>query len=59
MTVSDVLTAALGAVALGAALLVVTTRHVVRAGLWLVVATAQRRSQGTGAEDQSEEKACA
>jgi NADH-quinone oxidoreductase subunit J len=38
MTVSDVLTAALGAVALGAALLVVTTRHVVRAGLWLVVA---------------------
>ncbi|MER7001715.1 NADH-quinone oxidoreductase subunit J [Dactylosporangium sp. NPDC000555] len=38
MTVADVLTAALGAVALGAGLLVVTTRHVVRAGLWLVVA---------------------
>ncbi|MFI5913505.1 NADH-quinone oxidoreductase subunit J [Dactylosporangium sp. NPDC051541] len=38
MTVADVLTLALGAVALGAGLLVVTTRHVVRAGLWLVVA---------------------
>src|SRR3954452_14387186 len=38
MTVTDVLLCALGALALGAALLVVTTRHVVRAGLWLVVA---------------------
>ena len=38
MTVADVLVLALGAVALGAASLVVTTRHVVRAGLWLVVA---------------------
>jgi NADH-quinone oxidoreductase subunit J len=38
MTTADVLTLALGAVALGAGLLVVTTRHVVRAGLWLVVA---------------------
>ncbi|WP_432980413.1 NADH-quinone oxidoreductase subunit J family protein [Dactylosporangium sp. CA-233914] len=38
MTVADVLTLALGAVALGSGLLVVTTRHVVRAGLWLVVA---------------------
>lgn len=38
MTVADVLLLALGAVTLGAALLVVTTRHVVRAGLWLVVA---------------------
>src|SRR5258705_6119579 len=37
MTTADVLMAALGAVALGAGLLVVTTRHVVRAGLWLVV----------------------
>ena len=37
MTTADVLLAALGAVALGAGLLVVTTRHVVRAGLWLVV----------------------
>jgi NADH-quinone oxidoreductase subunit J len=34
----DVLLAALGAVAFGAGVLVVTTRHVVRAGLWLVVA---------------------
>ena len=33
----DVLLAALGAVTLGSAALVVTTRHVVRAGLWLVV----------------------
>jgi NADH:ubiquinone oxidoreductase subunit 6 (subunit J) len=33
----DVLLAALGAVALGSGALVVTTRHVVRAGLWLVV----------------------
>ncbi|HEV2089326.1 MAG TPA: NADH-quinone oxidoreductase subunit J, partial [Cryptosporangiaceae bacterium] len=38
MTVTDVLLLALGALALGAALCVVTTRHVVRAGLWLVVA---------------------
>jgi NADH-quinone oxidoreductase subunit J len=37
MTVADVLMCALGAVALGAGLAVVTTRHVVRAGLWLVV----------------------
>src|SRR6185503_9884655 len=37
MTTVDVLIAALGAVALGSGLLVVTTRHVVRAGLWLVV----------------------
>src|SRR4029453_19231117 len=34
----DVLLAALGAVALGSGAFVVTTRHVVRAGLWLVVA---------------------
>ncbi len=33
----DVLLAGLGAVALGAGTLVVSTRHVVRAGLWLVV----------------------
>lgn len=33
----DVLLAALGAVALGAGVLVVSTRHLVRAGLWLVV----------------------
>jgi NADH:ubiquinone oxidoreductase subunit 6 (subunit J) len=38
MTVTDVLVLALGMVALGAALCVVTTAHVVRAGLWLVVA---------------------
>ncbi len=37
MTVADVLLTALGVVALGSALLVVSTRHVVRAGLWLVV----------------------
>ncbi len=37
MTVTDVLLVALGAVAVGAGLLVVSTRHVVRAGLWLVV----------------------
>lgn len=37
MTAADVLLVALGAVAVGAGLLVVTTRHVVRAGLWLVV----------------------
>ncbi|HET8641856.1 MAG TPA: NADH-quinone oxidoreductase subunit J [Pseudonocardiaceae bacterium] len=40
MTSADLLLAGLGAVALGAALMVVTTRHVVRAGLWLVVALA-------------------
>jgi NADH:ubiquinone oxidoreductase subunit 6 (subunit J) len=38
VTVTDVLLCALGALTLGAALAVVTTRHVVRAGLWLVVA---------------------
>jgi NADH-quinone oxidoreductase subunit J/NAD(P)H-quinone oxidoreductase subunit 6 len=38
MTVADVLVVALGAVTLGAAVLVVSTRQVVRAGLWLVVA---------------------
>jgi NADH-quinone oxidoreductase subunit J len=37
MTVVDVLLGALGLVAIGAGLMVVTTRHVVRAGLWLVV----------------------
>ncbi|WP_373315544.1 NADH-quinone oxidoreductase subunit J family protein [Planosporangium mesophilum] len=34
----DVLLAGLGAIALGAGVLVVSTRHIVRAGLWLVVA---------------------
>jgi NADH-quinone oxidoreductase subunit J/NAD(P)H-quinone oxidoreductase subunit 6 len=38
MTAADALMLALGAVAVGAAAAVVTTRHVVRAGLWLVVA---------------------
>lgn len=38
MTGADALLLGLGAVAVGAALLVVTTRQVVRAGLWLVVA---------------------
>lgn len=38
MTTADVLLLALGAVTVGAALLVVTTAHLVRAGLWLVVA---------------------
>jgi NADH-quinone oxidoreductase subunit J len=37
MTASDVLLAALGAVVVGSALLVVTTQHIVRAGLWLIV----------------------
>jgi len=37
MSVTDVLLCALGLLAVGSALLVVTTRHVVRAGLWLVV----------------------
>ncbi|MEV6526510.1 NADH-quinone oxidoreductase subunit J [Longispora sp. NPDC051575] len=40
MTTTDILLCALGAVAIGAALRVVTTRHLVRAGLWLVVALA-------------------
>jgi NADH-quinone oxidoreductase subunit J len=34
----DILLAGLGAIALGAGVLVVSTRHIVRAGLWLVVA---------------------
>jgi NADH-quinone oxidoreductase subunit J len=38
VTLTDVLVIALGVVLLGAALCVVTTAHVVRAGLWLVVA---------------------
>jgi NADH-quinone oxidoreductase subunit J len=38
MTTADVLLVALGAVAVGSGAAVVTTRHVVRAGLWLVVA---------------------
>jgi NADH-quinone oxidoreductase subunit J len=38
LTTADVLMLALGAVAVGAAASVVSTRHVVRAGLWLVVA---------------------
>jgi NADH-quinone oxidoreductase subunit J/NAD(P)H-quinone oxidoreductase subunit 6 len=38
VTGADVLLLGLGAVAVGAGLLVVTTRHLVRAGLWLVVA---------------------
>ncbi|WP_035869512.1 NADH-quinone oxidoreductase subunit J family protein [Cryptosporangium arvum] len=38
MTLTDWLVAALGVVVVGAALAVVTTAHVVRAGLWLVVA---------------------
>jgi NADH-quinone oxidoreductase subunit J len=38
VTTADVLLLALGAVAAGSAALVVSTRHVVRAGLWLVVA---------------------
>ena len=38
MTTADVLLMALGAVAVGSGAAVVTTRHVVRAGLWLVVA---------------------
>jgi NADH-quinone oxidoreductase subunit J len=37
MTVADVLLSGLGAVAVGAGLLVVTTAHLVRAGLYLVV----------------------
>jgi len=38
MTTADVLMVALGLVAVGSAAMVVLTRHVVRAGLWLVVA---------------------
>ena len=38
MTLTDALVTALGVALLGAALCVVTTAHVVRAGLWLVVA---------------------
>jgi NADH-quinone oxidoreductase subunit J/NAD(P)H-quinone oxidoreductase subunit 6 len=38
VTAADVLLVALGAVAVGAGAMVVGTRHVVRAGLWLVVA---------------------
>jgi NADH-quinone oxidoreductase subunit J len=37
MSVADVLLLALGAVSVGAGILVVTTRHLVRAGLYLVV----------------------
>jgi NADH-quinone oxidoreductase subunit J len=37
MSLADVLLVALGAVAVGAGLLVVTSRHLVRAGLYLVV----------------------
>jgi NADH:ubiquinone oxidoreductase subunit 6 (subunit J) len=37
MTTPDVLLGALGLMSIGAGLMVVTTRHVVRAGLWLVV----------------------
>jgi NADH-quinone oxidoreductase subunit J len=40
MTAADLLLAALGAVAVGSGTLVVSTRHVVRAGLWLVVTLA-------------------
>lgn len=38
MTVSDVMLVAIGLVLIGAALAVVATPHLVRAGLWLVVA---------------------
>jgi NADH-quinone oxidoreductase subunit J/NAD(P)H-quinone oxidoreductase subunit 6 len=38
VTVTDVLLVALGAIAVGAGWRVVTTSHLVRAGLWLVVA---------------------
>jgi NADH-quinone oxidoreductase subunit J len=40
MTTADVLLAALGAIAIGAGVRVVGTAHLVRAGLWLVVALA-------------------
>ena len=41
------LLAALGAVAVGSGALVVTTRHLVRAGLWLVVSLGARRRPAT------------
>ncbi len=40
MTVADVLLSALGAVAIGAGVRAVSTSHLVRAGLWLVVTLA-------------------
>jgi NADH-quinone oxidoreductase subunit J len=40
MTAADLLLVALGAVAVGSGVLVVTTKHLVRAGLWLVVTLA-------------------
>jgi NADH-quinone oxidoreductase subunit J/NAD(P)H-quinone oxidoreductase subunit 6 len=40
MTAADVLLIALGAIAVGSGVLVVTTKHLVRAGLWLVVTLA-------------------
>lgn len=40
MTFSDVLFAAIGLIAVAAALMVVLTEHLVRAGLWLVLALA-------------------
>jgi NADH-quinone oxidoreductase subunit J/NAD(P)H-quinone oxidoreductase subunit 6 len=40
VTAADLLLTALGAVAVGSGALVVTTRHLVRAGLWLVVTLA-------------------
>jgi NADH-quinone oxidoreductase subunit J/NAD(P)H-quinone oxidoreductase subunit 6 len=40
VTAADLLLVALGAVAVGSGVLVVTTRHLVRAGLWLVVTLA-------------------
>jgi NADH-quinone oxidoreductase subunit J len=40
MTAADLLLIALGAVAVGSGVLVVTTKHLVRAGLWLVVTLA-------------------
>ena len=40
MTAADLLLTALGAVAVGSGVLVVSTRHLVRAGLWLVVTLA-------------------
>jgi NADH-quinone oxidoreductase subunit J len=40
VTAADLLLIALGAVAVGSGVLVVTTKHLVRAGLWLVVTLA-------------------
>jgi NADH-quinone oxidoreductase subunit J len=40
VTAADLLLVALGAVAVGSGVLVVTTKHLVRAGLWLVVTLA-------------------